>query len=234
MASYVPYPIRASADCSTNFRSTPKSIPQRTNWGSHQSSVPICTWTAPSAPSSAFEGLIGGTGVIDEVFDRQIMHGRNAERTWLYCLTTSGAYEQIHKGNDDIVAEQMALLVVTIRRPSTPKSSRRRWSRCPRPLSRESSARTHSVRRNARRCRRWCWRATRPLRIGRPPWRALRKVPPSQWICFSLVATVRGLPLTIGVSRTDTHARARLQRVEDALQELARPLFLRVADHLGR
>ena len=28
---------------------------------------------------SAFEGLIGGTGVIDEVFDRQIMHGRNTD-----------------------------------------------------------------------------------------------------------------------------------------------------------
>lgn len=59
---------------------------------------------------SAFEGLIGGTGVIDEVFDRQIMHGRSTERAWLYCLTTSGAYEQIHKSNDEIVAEQLALL----------------------------------------------------------------------------------------------------------------------------
>ncbi|WP_166906932.1 hydroxysqualene dehydroxylase HpnE [Mycobacterium sp. DL440] len=59
---------------------------------------------------SAFEGLIGGTGVIDEVFDRQIMHGRTTERAWLYCLTTSGAYEQIHKSNDEIVDEQLALL----------------------------------------------------------------------------------------------------------------------------
>ena len=59
---------------------------------------------------SAFEGLIGGTGVIDEVFDRQIMHGRNTDRAWLYCLTTSGAYEQIHKTNDEIVDEQLALL----------------------------------------------------------------------------------------------------------------------------
>lgn len=59
---------------------------------------------------SEFEGLIGGTGVIDEVFDRQRMHGRSTEKAWLYCLTTSGAYEQIHKSNDDIVAEQMALL----------------------------------------------------------------------------------------------------------------------------
>jgi squalene-associated FAD-dependent desaturase len=59
---------------------------------------------------SAFEGLIGGTGVIDEVFDRQIMHGRPTDRAWLYCLTTSGAYEQIHKNNDEIVDEQMALL----------------------------------------------------------------------------------------------------------------------------
>ncbi|MEV0673068.1 hydroxysqualene dehydroxylase HpnE [Mycobacterium sp. NPDC050441] len=64
----------------------------------------------PLGTESAFEGLIGGTGVIDEVFDRQIMHGRSTECAWLYCLTTSGAYEQIHKSNEDIVDEQMALL----------------------------------------------------------------------------------------------------------------------------
>lgn len=64
----------------------------------------------PLGTESAFEGLIGGTGVIDEVFDRQIMHGRSTERSWLYCLTTSGAYEQIHKSNEEIVAEQLALL----------------------------------------------------------------------------------------------------------------------------
>lgn len=64
----------------------------------------------PLGTESAFEGLIGGTGVIDEVFDRQIMHGRSTHKAWLYCLTTSGAYEQIHKSNDEIVAEQMALL----------------------------------------------------------------------------------------------------------------------------
>ncbi|MGB5112560.1 MAG: hydroxysqualene dehydroxylase HpnE [Mycobacterium sp.] len=64
----------------------------------------------PLGTESAFEGLIGGTGVIDEVFDRQIMHGRSTERAWLYCLTTSGAYAQIHKSNDEIVDEQMTLL----------------------------------------------------------------------------------------------------------------------------
>jgi squalene-associated FAD-dependent desaturase len=64
----------------------------------------------PLGTESAFEGLIGGTGVIDEVFDRQIMHGRSTESAWLYCLTTSGAYEQIHKSNDEIVTEQMDLL----------------------------------------------------------------------------------------------------------------------------
>lgn len=64
----------------------------------------------PLGTESAFEGLIGGTGVIDEVFDRQIMHGRSTERAWLYCLTTSGAYEQIHKSNEEIIDEQMALL----------------------------------------------------------------------------------------------------------------------------
>ncbi|MDO3635532.1 hydroxysqualene dehydroxylase HpnE [Mycolicibacterium arseniciresistens] len=64
----------------------------------------------PLGTESAFEGLIGGTGIIDEVFDRQIMHGRRTDRAWLYCLTTSGAYEQIHKSNDEIVDEQLALL----------------------------------------------------------------------------------------------------------------------------
>lgn len=64
----------------------------------------------PLGTETAFEGLIGGTGVIDEVFDRQIMHDRRTDRAWLYCLTTSGAYEQIHKSNDEIVDEQMALL----------------------------------------------------------------------------------------------------------------------------
>lgn len=64
----------------------------------------------PLGTRSAMEAIIGGTGVIDEVFDRQRMHGRTPEGTWLYCLTTSGAYEQIHKSSDDIVAEQMELL----------------------------------------------------------------------------------------------------------------------------
>lgn len=64
----------------------------------------------PLGTESAFEGLIGGTGVIDEVFDRQIMHGRSTDRGWLYCLTTSGAYEQIHQTNDDIVTQQIAML----------------------------------------------------------------------------------------------------------------------------
>jgi squalene-associated FAD-dependent desaturase len=64
----------------------------------------------PLGTIAAMEALIGGTGVIDEVFDRQRMTGRSTEQAWLYCLTTSGAYEQIHKTNDDIVAEQMAVL----------------------------------------------------------------------------------------------------------------------------
>jgi len=64
----------------------------------------------PLGTESAFEGLIGGTGVIDEVFDRQIMHGRDTDHGWLYCLTTSGAYDQIQKSGEEIVAEQVALL----------------------------------------------------------------------------------------------------------------------------
>ncbi|WP_431955936.1 hydroxysqualene dehydroxylase HpnE [Nocardia lijiangensis] len=64
----------------------------------------------PLGTTAEFEALIGGTGVIDEVFDRQLMTGRSTDEAWLYCLTTSGAYEQIHKTNDEIVAEQLDLL----------------------------------------------------------------------------------------------------------------------------
>ncbi|MGW6621050.1 hydroxysqualene dehydroxylase HpnE [Nocardia sp. NPDC055002] len=64
----------------------------------------------PLKTKSAMEALIGGTGVIDQVFDRQRMHRRAPDGTWLYCLTTSGAYEQIHKSNSEIVAEQMDLI----------------------------------------------------------------------------------------------------------------------------
>lgn len=64
----------------------------------------------PLRTKSAMEAIIGGQGVIDEVFDRQRMHGRAPQGQWLYCLTTSAAYEQIHKSNVDIVQEQLALL----------------------------------------------------------------------------------------------------------------------------
>ncbi|MCP9620545.1 FAD-dependent oxidoreductase [Nocardia otitidiscaviarum] len=64
----------------------------------------------PLGTEGEFEALIGGTGVIDEVFDRQRMHGRDTAHGWLYCLTTSGAYEQIHRPHDEVVAEQLALL----------------------------------------------------------------------------------------------------------------------------
>ncbi|MFJ4657277.1 hydroxysqualene dehydroxylase HpnE [Nocardia sp. NPDC088792] len=64
----------------------------------------------PIGTKAAMEALIGGGGVIDEVFDRQRMHGRNPLDNWLYCLTTSGAYEQIHKPHHEVVDEQMALL----------------------------------------------------------------------------------------------------------------------------
>ncbi|MFI7669984.1 FAD-dependent oxidoreductase [Nocardia sp. NPDC049526] len=64
----------------------------------------------PLGTEAEFEALIGGTGVIDEVFDRQRMTGRSTDQAWLYCLTTSGAYEQIHKTNEQIIDEQMHLL----------------------------------------------------------------------------------------------------------------------------
>lgn len=64
----------------------------------------------PLGTEAAMEAVIGGGGIIDEVFDRQRMHGRDPAGAWLYCLTTSGAYEQIHRSNEQIVAEQMELL----------------------------------------------------------------------------------------------------------------------------
>ncbi|WP_433734748.1 hydroxysqualene dehydroxylase HpnE [Nocardia sp. CA-129566] len=64
----------------------------------------------PLGTKAEFEALIGGTGIIDEVFDRQLMTGRSTDQAWLYCLTTSGAYEQIHKTNEEILDEQMRLL----------------------------------------------------------------------------------------------------------------------------
>ncbi|WP_405496620.1 hydroxysqualene dehydroxylase HpnE [Nocardia sp. NBC_00511] len=64
----------------------------------------------PLGTEGAMEALIGGAGIIDEVFDRQRMHGRGTLNGWLYCLTTSAAYEQVHKPGHEIVEEQMALL----------------------------------------------------------------------------------------------------------------------------
>lgn len=64
----------------------------------------------PLGTEAAMESVIGGTGIIDEVFDRQRMQRRDPAGAWLYCLTTSGAYEQIHRSSDEIVAEQMDLL----------------------------------------------------------------------------------------------------------------------------
>ncbi|WP_067570471.1 hydroxysqualene dehydroxylase HpnE [Nocardia acidivorans] len=64
----------------------------------------------PLGTEGAMEALIGGADVIDQVFDRQRMHGRGTEHGWLYCLTTSGAYAQIHKPHDEVVEEQVALL----------------------------------------------------------------------------------------------------------------------------
>jgi squalene-associated FAD-dependent desaturase len=64
----------------------------------------------PLGTKAAMEAIIGGAGVVDEVFDRQRMHGRPTDGVWLYCLTTSGAYEQIHRSTHEIVAEQLELL----------------------------------------------------------------------------------------------------------------------------
>ncbi|MFD0807716.1 FAD-dependent oxidoreductase [Nocardioides caeni] len=56
------------------------------------------------------EILHGGEGVLEQVWDRQRMHGRSTERGWLYSTTVSASYELIEKSGADIVATQMAFL----------------------------------------------------------------------------------------------------------------------------
>jgi len=56
------------------------------------------------------EILYGGEGVLEQVWDRQRMHGRSPEKTWFYSTTVSAAYELIEKSNDEIIATQMDVL----------------------------------------------------------------------------------------------------------------------------
>ncbi len=56
------------------------------------------------------EILHGGEGVLEQVWDRQRMHGRSPEKTWFYSTTVSAAYELVERSNDAITTTQMEML----------------------------------------------------------------------------------------------------------------------------
>jgi squalene-associated FAD-dependent desaturase len=56
------------------------------------------------------EILHGGEGVLEQVWDRQNMHGRRPDRNWFYSTTVSAAYELIKSSNKEIVDTQMGML----------------------------------------------------------------------------------------------------------------------------
>lgn len=56
------------------------------------------------------ENIYGGEGVVEQIWDRQKMHGRKPDRNWFYSTTVSAAYELIKGSNEEIVSAQMSLL----------------------------------------------------------------------------------------------------------------------------
>lgn len=56
------------------------------------------------------EILYDGEGVLEQVWDRQIMHGRAPDKNWFYSTTVSASYELIQKSNQDIIDTQMDML----------------------------------------------------------------------------------------------------------------------------
>lgn len=56
------------------------------------------------------EILYGGEGVLEQVWDRQRMHGREPKDNYFYSTTVSASYDLIGKTNDEIVETQMAVL----------------------------------------------------------------------------------------------------------------------------
>lgn len=56
------------------------------------------------------EILYGGEGVLEQVWDRQQMHSRNASRNHFYSTTVSAAYELTQKSNAEITETQMDML----------------------------------------------------------------------------------------------------------------------------
>lgn len=56
------------------------------------------------------EILFDGEGVLEQVWDRQKMHGRSPAKNWFYSTTVSASYELIKGSNQEIVDTQMAML----------------------------------------------------------------------------------------------------------------------------
>jgi uncharacterized protein with NAD-binding domain and iron-sulfur cluster len=56
------------------------------------------------------EILYDGEGVLEQVWDRQRMHGRSPDKNWFYSTTVSASYELIKKSNEEITATQMDML----------------------------------------------------------------------------------------------------------------------------
>ncbi|NPU90436.1 MAG: FAD-dependent oxidoreductase [Gammaproteobacteria bacterium] len=56
------------------------------------------------------EILYDGEGVLEQVWDRQKMHGRAPEKNWFYSTTVSASYDLIKGSNQAIIDTQMAML----------------------------------------------------------------------------------------------------------------------------
>ncbi|MFZ5604636.1 MAG: hydroxysqualene dehydroxylase [Pseudomonadota bacterium] len=56
------------------------------------------------------EILYDGEGVLEQVWDRQKMHGRSPEKNWFYSTTVSASYDLIKGSNQVIIDTQMAML----------------------------------------------------------------------------------------------------------------------------
>ncbi len=56
------------------------------------------------------EVLYDGEGVLEQVWDRQKMHGRKPEQNWFYSTTVSASYELIKQSNKEIIDTQMDML----------------------------------------------------------------------------------------------------------------------------
>lgn len=56
------------------------------------------------------EILYDGEGVLEQVWDRQKMHGRSSDKNWFYSTTVSAAYTLIKGSNQEIVDTQMEML----------------------------------------------------------------------------------------------------------------------------